>query len=1056
MAKEFITLHCHTTFSFRDAYGLPSQHAARAASIGNSALAITDHGSISGWVRHNKACRDVGIKPLFGCEFYMVEDLGGEPEIRKHRDHLTVIARNQEGLRSIMALLSVAWENFYYKPIIDYRTLEAHSDGLLVLSGCMYGKYAQAVWSRNDEDEASRTIKWFQGIFGDAFFLETQPFALNECHQTATAAINHGIELGVPVTLTTDAHYPAPEDEEGRNLLLRVTPGWTPDTKTSPLWQYSRKEAFRSIRTQWPKAPKNILSELLDNSLVAANMCEDMDLPQAEPIHYTPVEFDNVHDEFLACVKRGWKRRDLHLLSGEEHELYKKRLYREVRMIREKGFEDYLMVVADVITWAKGENIIVGPARGSSSGSLVCWCLGITEVDPVRWGLLFERFIDVNRMDPPDIDTDFEDARRDEIHAYLRDKYGDDHFAQLCTFAQYKPRSALDDVAKAFRIPKTSVETIKGFVIERSSADARASHCLEDTIEAFPAAKNVIEEYPDLRKATLLEGQFRQFSRHACGVIIGENPLQNHAAIIRSDDGSPMICYEGYDAGALGFLKLDVLGLRSLSIIAEILRKIGKDIDWLYGLPFDDELTYKGFQRGDLTGVFQFTGQSTMSVCKQMPPNHFMELSDINALSRPGPLHSGSTTLYIARRNGEQIVDKIHPVYDEITKDTYGVIVYQEQIMEIARNVAGMSWEFVSVFRKQISKKLGVEGFKKWEEMFIMGCAETSCMDEETARPIWDNICTHGSWSFNKSHAVAYALISYLMMYLKAHYPMEFDWANLVTLTDKQKQTYVLRDYINKGGKVLPVHINKSGATWTIDGDALRPGFSEIKGIGEAIAGAIIEGQPYANKEDFLERVNKRRVHKGIQALLFDGGMFSPDGEPQDSKIVDVYGLLHMKDVINNLPVTHRIAELGWGKEHYCRVAGRIIELNVRDVFEVAWSKRGETLDPTTMHKPELAAFVNITLEDDTDSIYATFDRFVYPRVRDIIASEENEKDDIFIIKGAKTKGFRKVYAKTIENVSLAEREAKKIREEVYDAEREKRSSGGKVHRRRGGKSKRK
>lgn len=1013
--KEFINLHCHTTFSFRDAYGQPNQHAARASGLGHRALAITDHGSISGWVRHQKACRELGIKPLFGCEFYVVRSLSAEAEVRKKRDHLTVIAKNDKGLQNIMALLSLAWDNFYYKPIIDYKLLEQYSEGLVVLSGCMYGSYAQTVWRTEDEKKAESIAKWFSKRFPGSFFLEVQAFDLNECKKTAEVALYHGERFGIPVVVTNDAHYPSPEDAKARNLLLRVTPGWTPTTTESPLWQHSRKEQFARMREVWPSADKGLLSELMDNTIAVADMCDDIRLPDAEPVHYMPVEFDEVEDEFLQWIRRGWNRRGLNLLTGEKKRVYKTRLKYEVGLIRDKGFEDYLMVVADVITWAKSQGIVVGPARGSSSGSLVCWLLGITEVDPIRWNLLFERFIDVNRLDPPDIDTDFEDARRDEIHEYLREKYGEDRFAQLCTFAQYKPKNALDDVARAYSVPRDPVETLKGFIIERSSADARASHCLEDTISSFPAAQEIIDKYPDLKKAILLEGQFRQTGRHACGVIIGERPLNQNTALIRSEDGKPMVCYEGYDAAAVGFLKLDILGLRSLSIIATVLGKIGKDIDWLYSLPTDDDETYKGFQRGDLTGIFQFTGQSTTSVCKQMPPTHFMELADISALSRPGPLHSGSTTIYIARRNGEQEIDWIHPIYQEITKDTWGVIVYQEQIMEIGRHLAGMDWETISLIRKSISKKLGVEGFRKLEDIFVEGCYKTNGVDRAVSKEIWDNICTHGSWSFNKSHAVAYSLISYMMMYLKTHYPMEFNWANLVTLTDQTKKMYVLRDFINAGGTVLPVTINDSDYSWKIDGNGLRPGLLEIKGIGPKTADAIIAGQPYSDWDDFVARTPGRVVNSRIRSIIQEKDLFG-DGEH------DVWGLGRMKAVLDELPITHRIADLGWGKEHFCIAAGRIIEKNTRDIFEIAWSKRGEILDPKTIHRPDLPSYINITLEDDTDSIYATFDRFIYPHVRDIITSAENQPDDIFMLKGEKTKGFRKIYAKSIVNVSLQQR----------------------------------
>jgi hypothetical protein len=346
--------------------------------------------------------------------------------------------------------------------------------------------------------------------------------------------------------------------------------------------------------------------------------------------------------------------------------------------------------------------------------------------------------------------------------------------------------------------------------------------------------------------------------------------------------------------------------------------------------------------------------------------------------------------------------------------------------MEVGRQLAGLSWEEVSALRKIISKKLGVEGFNKHKKAFVEGALRTNDVDPVISEEIWANICTHGSWSFNKSHAVAYAYISYLMMYLKVHYRMAFNWANLVTLTDQKKAMYVLRDYVNKGGTVLPVTLNDSQYTWKIEGDGLRPGLLEIKGIGPKTADALIANQPYENLADLQARVERRKVNAGHVKVLVEHKLLNPDGSLGVGDN-DVWGLQRMKDTIDDLPVTHRITQLGWGKETFCMVAGHVIEKNVRDIFEIAWSKRGEILDPEKVHKPELASYLNITLEDDTDSIYCTFDRFIYPRIQGVLFDADAKPDDIFLIKGTKTEGFRKVYAKTVVNVS------KQFREEVEE-----------------------
>jgi len=345
--------------------------------------------------------------------------------------------------------------------------------------------------------------------------------------------------------------------------------------------------------------------------------------------------------------------------------------------------------------------------------------------------------------------------------------------------------------------------------------------------------------------------------------------------------------------------------------------------------------------------------------------------------------------------------------------------------MEVGRKLAGLSWEEVSALRKIISKKLGVEGFNKHKKSFVEGALRTNGVDPAISEEIWANICTHGSWSFNKSHAVAYAIISYLMMYLKVHYELEFYWANFVELTDAHKKVYLLRDFLNRDDLCLPVDVNHSNVSWEIDVErgGLRPGLIEIKGIGPKAAEELVKYQPYTDLDDLQAKIpNKRAVNAGTIKAMIARGLFTPDGAIGEGDD-DVFGLRRLKDTIDNLPVTNRIAELDWGRERFCIVAGKIIEKNVRDLFEVEYSKRGKVLDPSEVYKPELAAFINITIEDDTDNIYATFDRFIYPKIRDTIFNEENLSDDIFLIKGTKTKGFRKVYAKSIVNVSLQQRE---------------------------------
>ena len=550
--------------------------------------------------------------------------------------------------------------------------------------------------------------------------------------------------------------------------------------------------------------------------------------------------------------REGWKYRGLNHMSKSEQKRYGERVKYEMDLIISKDFVDYFLVLSDVVRTAKSLGVAVGPARGSAAASLVCYLIRLTEVNPLHYPLmLFERFIDPNRFDLPDIDLDFEDDRRDEVRQIMIRKYGHDRVGNIGTFTRYRGKNAIDDVARVYQLPKGEINAIKEFLVERSGGDSRFDASIGDTVEMFPLVKATFDKYPVLYKSMELEGNYKAFGVHAAGLVVGAEPLWKYVATYSRKVGSGLTAKEvqvlsvdKYDGEHLGLMKLDALGLVTMGMIRIALDMLGMSLEDLYDIPMDDAETLAAFERADVVGVFQFEGRTMKMVCEELKPKTFMDLAAVNALARPGPLHSGSTGEYIAIRHGRKERTDIHPIIAKICEATEGQIIYQEQILQITRDVGKFPWTHASKIRSIISHKEGESAFNAMWPMFKDGAAQSD-IDEHTAREIWKRMATAGTYAFNIAHCVSYSMLGFWAMWLKVHHPLEFYAAQLHKTPDAEKSVLLMRDMrslkFDRHYKVLPPLPGESGYTWKPVKGGVRAGFLQIPGVGELTATKIAE-----------------------------------------------------------------------------------------------------------------------------------------------------------------------------------------------------------------------
>src|SRR6266540_3781874 len=883
-ARSFVHLHTHTEYSLLDGASRIGALFEQAREFQMPALAVTDHGSMFGALEFYEAGRAAGVKPILGVEAYVApgsrfDRTPGESE-EKYR-HLTILARDDAGYRNLLRLVTDAHlEGFYHRPRIDKELLAERSGGLIGLSGCLASEVARLLVGGQDA-KAAGVAASYRDLFGEGnFFLEVQDHGLAEQRTVLPKLVEMSRTTGIPLVPTNDLHYTVRQDAKPHDVLLCIQQQKV-QTDTNRLrfdsdqFYMKSPEEMREVFRDFPEA--------YDNTLRIAEMCElemsygDLHLPRFVP----PAGMDR--DAYLRrLVDDGATQR-----YGDLGPEVRARIDHELDVITRMGFAGYFVIVWDLIRFAREHGIRVGPGRGSAAGSVVSYCLQITDLDPLRYGLIFERFLNPERKQMPDIDMDFDERRRDEVIRYVAGRYGADHVAQIITFQTIKGKQGIRDAARVLGFPAMFGDRLaKMFppaVLGREFPIDQALEMSTELREAYakePEAREVIDT------ARALEGLRREDSVHAAGVVIGDAPLVNYMPLklakdSRDDSRRIVTQFDMHGVEKLGLLKMDFLGLRNLSVIEDtvaLLRAKGIQLD-IDHVPLDDQLSYEMLRRGDTTGVFQLEGGGMRSLIKSLAPDRFEDLMALVALYRPGPLNAGMHIEYSERKHGRKPVVFPHDSLREILEGTHGIIVYQEQVMQIAVRMAGYSMGQADLLRKAMGKKIREELIPH-RNTFVKGAVEHG-YSERLAQEIFDLIVPFADYGFNASHACAYAYVAYQTAYLKAHHPVEYVSALLTSVRDdKDKKPFYLNAARLMGLRVLPPDVNESQTYFTpTDGD-IRYGLAAVRNVGEGVVQQIIEGRqdggPFGSFTDFCRRVDPGALHKKcIESLILAGAFDS-------------------------------------------------------------------------------------------------------------------------------------------------------------------------------------
>jgi DNA polymerase-3 subunit alpha len=865
---SFVHLHVHSEYSLLDATCRIDGLLQRAAELGMPALALTDHGVLCGAVEFYLRARELGVQPILGCELYVAPKSRFEKSQQNKYYHLTVLARSETGYRNLLKLSSSAFlEGFYYRPRVDKELLRQYGDGLIVLSGCLKAEIPSLL-VRGDVDGAERVAREFLEMVGpENFYIELQDHGLDDQRKIWPLLLELAKRLDARVVATNDVHFLAREDHEAHSVFINIG---------------SRKstEPRRYVPDLYLKTPDEMrqlfedVPEAIESTLEIAERCRlELDLSE----HHLPrfeVPTGETPEKYLERLAWEGVRERYEVITPEIEE----RLRYELGVIRQMGYAPYFLIVQDFIRYARSQGIPVGPGRGSSAGSVVCYALGITDVDPLKYGLIFERFLNPDRIELPDIDIDFCVRRRDEVIQYVEQKYGVNHVAQIVTFDTMAARSAVRDVARAMEIPYSEADKIAKLIPFGMS--------LSQALDASPELKQHYEQDERTRRiidvAKRLEGLVRNPSTHAAGVVIAPEEITHYAPLLRLSDGSVVTQYDMISLGAIGMLKMDFLGLRNLTVIDDTLRSLrerrGVELD-LSEIPLDDDKTYEMLREGRTAGVFQLEGSGIREMVRRLAPTEFNDLIAVLALYRPGPLESGMARDFIERKHGRQKITYPHPKLKDVLADTYGLPIYQDQVLMMARVMAGFTLPEADTLRKAIGKKKK-KLMAQMREKFIQGCIKNG-ISKAKAGEIFADIEKFARYGFVKAHSTAYALISYWTAYLKAHYPAEYMAALLTSVAGNAAK---VREYINEcrelGIEVLPPDINESEADFSpVEGpqgkEAIRFGLGAIKNVGHGSIEAILEARrsgPFRSFFELCKRVDIEKLNKEVLESLIKAG----------------------------------------------------------------------------------------------------------------------------------------------------------------------------------------
>ncbi|MGH7840380.1 MAG: DNA polymerase III subunit alpha [Candidatus Binataceae bacterium] len=898
---SFVHLHVHTQYSLLDGANKIAPLFEHVKSSGMPAIAMTDHGNMFGAVEFFQKARQSGVKPIIGCEAYLAPGKRSDRSQTQRGDdveggsnfHLILLAQSRAGYRNLCRLLTAAYqEGLYYKPRIDKEILAANSDGLIVLSGCLSGEVARALRSGR-LDKAREAAEWYARVFPGRFYLELQDNALHGPLNDALREI--GRSAGLPLVATNDCHYLHRDDAKAHEVLLCIQTGKTLADESR--WRFDTDELY-------VKTPEEMIaafgadSEEIRNTVAIANQVDfefefgrfhfpifnpNPDANLAASTAQPPTQDLDALLEQRVHAGLAARLEEQHARRGDFDDApYAQRIDRELPVIREMGFSGYMLIVADFIDYARGIGIPVGPGRGSVVGSLVSYALRITEVDPIEHKLLFERWLNPGRRSMPDIDVDFCFERRDEVLDYVRKKYGDDRVAQIITFGTIKGKQAIRDVGRVLGLSFAETDRIvKLYPAPKQGRDFP----LADALEMEPRLKAEREKYRELFDyAFKLEGLLRHASRHAAGVVIADAPLRDLVPLYvdkeRHENPIAITQYSMKGVEEIGLIKFDFLALKNLTLIKDTLDLIaaggGAPPD-LNRLNLDDAESYKLLARGDTVGVFQMEGSGMRRFLSDLKPSCFEDVIAAISLFRPGTLDAGMVDPFIRRKQGKEPVEYDHPLLEPVLRDTYGVIIYQEQVMRAAQALAGYTLEEADILRAAMGKK-SIAVMEKEREHFIAGAVKNG-VDKAQAIAIFEKIATFASYGFNRSHAAAYALTSYTTAYLKAHFPREFMAALMSLEMDETEKTYkniaALREMRIR---VLPPDVNQSRVKFTVSGDAIRFGLGAIRGVGAKSGEEIIAVRErdgaFKSLADFCLRVGAQLLNRRVLEALIKCGAF--------------------------------------------------------------------------------------------------------------------------------------------------------------------------------------
>ena len=920
---NYVGLHVHTHYSLMDGVATPEEYLDRAVTLGMPALAITDHGTLSGHREFYRIAKEKGIKPILGIEGYMCADRFDKRDRAERKDpldsvynHIVLLAKNKQGLENLNKINEIAWtEGYFRKPRFDFETLEKYKEGIIVTSGCLSGIVTKAV-ELEEFAKAKKSIKWFKDTFKDDYYIEVMP---HNPQQVNMHLMDLADEFGIKVVVTPDCHHSDKSQKEIQELKLilnthaKLEKNVTYEkskkyndmmTKLDYLYGKDRQMSFNKFNIHLLSGSEMLeemqkqmftRTDMFDSTIEIMDKIEDYDIK--EHLNLLPVQYKDPDQELANLAFAGLEEKRL-TSSWLGNDFYEVRLMEEIEIIRDKKFAPYFLVVSNMINWAKKEGIRVGPGRGSSAGSLLCYLIGITEIDPIEHGLLFFRFINPERNDFPDIDTDIQDSRREEVKDYLVRQYR--HVASIATFLEFTGKGIVRDVARVLNIPLSDVNKILKTV---------------DTWDDFCNSRSTLEfreKYPEVEiYGEQLRGRIRGTGIHAAGIVTSKEPIFKHAPLeTRSSPGSenriPVVGVDMEEAEKIGLIKIDALGLKTLSVLDDTIKMIEKNhfvkINPLE-IDMEDPKVYEMISDGHTKGIFQCEATPYTNLIVKMGVKNLNELAASNALVRPGAMNTIGKE-YVARKHGKQAVSYLHQILKPYTEDTYGCILYQEQVMQACVHLGQMSMSEADKVRKIIGKKKDAKEFDIYKERFITGAS--AYITPNQARDLWHDFEAHAGYSFNKSHAVAYSTLSYWTAWLKYYYPLEFMFALLKNEKNPDNRTEYLIEAKRMGIPIKLPHINDSGKDFQIEGKGIRFGLTAIKYISDKIADKYIAARPfktYKDVEDFTFTKGNGVNSRALAAMNAVGSLTFLDNPRNDDQIKEnLYEYLNLPEFNINIP----------------------------------------------------------------------------------------------------------------------------------------------------------